>query len=169
MNLGFVAPELRKLDRLHTGALVLYLHEGETPLPDVRGLVDWRLCGTISRLIQLGRITGAADETVLLPAGHRLACDRLLLFGLGPQRPLDAGTMDDAIRRAFRTLARIRIHSVAIALPGRPFGGTDPAAAIESLLRVAPEEPELDEIILVEDAAGQRAINNSQDLEHKHA
>jgi hypothetical protein len=167
MNLGFVAPELRKLDRLHTGALVLYLHEGEVPLPDVRGLVDWRLCGTISRLIQLGRITGAADETVLLPVGRRLPCERLLLFGLGPLRPLEAGEIDAAIRRALRTLGRIRIHSTAIALPGRPFGGTDPAATIEALLRVSPEEPEIDEIILVEDLVGQRAINVSLDLEHK--
>jgi hypothetical protein len=168
MNLGFVAPELRKLDRLRTGALVLYLHEGEAPLPDVRGLIDWRLCGTLSRLLQLGRLTGTAGEATLLPVAHRLPCERLLLLGLGPRQPLDAGDLAAAIRRALHTLELMHVHSTAIALPGRPFGGTDPAAAIEALLQVAPEQPEIDEIILVEDLAGQRAINASRDLEHRH-
>ncbi len=167
MNLGFLAPDLRRLDRLHTGALVLYLHEHEVPLRDVRGLVDWRLCGTISRLIQGGRVTGAVDETVLMPVGHRLSCERLLLCGLGPLRPLDAEELSAAIRRTLRTLARIRVHSVAIALPGRPFGATDPATAIEALLRVAPEEPEIDEITLVEDTIGQRAMNALLDLQRR--
>ncbi|MBI5488318.1 MAG: peptidase M17 [Deltaproteobacteria bacterium] len=168
MDLGFVTPDLRKLDRLHVGALVLYLHEDEVPLPDVRGLVDWRLCGTLSRLIQLGRVTGAADEVVLLPVGHRMACERLLLFGLGPRRSLDDAALDDAVRRALRTLARMRVHSAAVALPGRPFGDTDPAAAIAALLRVAPEEPEVDEITLLEDTAGQHAVGTSVDLERRN-
>ena len=168
MNLGFVAPDLRKIVRLHVGALVLYLHEDEVPLPDVRGLVDWRLCGTLSRLVQLGKITGAEGEVVLLPVGHRMACERLVLMGLGPRRDLAADDLDDAVRRALRALARMRVHSAAVALPGRPFGQTDPADAIASLLRVAPEEPEVDEIILLEDAAGQRAIGASLDLERRN-
>jgi hypothetical protein len=168
MNLGFVAPDLRKLDRLHVGALVLYLQENEVPLPDVRGLVDWRLCGTLSRLVQLGKLTGADGEVVLLPVGHRMACERLVLMGLGPRRDLTSDDLDDAVRRALRALARMRVHSAAVALPGRPFGDTDPAAAIASLLRVAPEEAEVDEIILLEDAAGQRAIAASLDLERRN-
>jgi hypothetical protein len=167
MNLSFVAPELRRLDGLGTAALVLYLHETEVPLPDVRGLVDWRLCGRLSRLILEGRVKGAAGEVLLMPVGRRLACERLLLLGLGPPRRLDGESLAAEIRRALRTLASIRVHSAAIALPGRPFGATDPAAAIEALLRVASETPEIDELFLVEDAAGQKAMNAVLDLERR--
>jgi len=167
MNLGFVAPDLHRLDHLQTGALVLYLAQDETPLPDVRGLIDWRLCGTLSRLRQLGRLTGNAGETVLMPVGHRLACERLLILGLGPARALGPEALDEAVRHALHTLDRIRVHSAAVALPGRPFGATDPVAALEALLRVSPEEPEIDEITLVEDLKGQRAMNALLDLQRR--
>lgn len=167
MDLGFVAPDLRRLDRLQTGALVLYHREGDVPLPDVRGLVDWRLCGTLSRLVLQGRMTGAADETILMPVGHRLSCERLLVLGLGPPEPLETEALERHIRRALHVLARIRVHAATMVLPGRPFGGTDPVAAIEALLRASAEEPEVDEVVLVEDLAGQKAMDAILDVERR--
>ncbi len=167
MNLGFVVPELRHLDHVRVGALVLYLHEDEVPLPDVRGLVDWRLCGTLSRLVALGRLRGADGETTLMPVGHRLGCERLLVLGLGPRRTLSAEELAERIRRALRTLADIQVHSAAIALPGRPGGPTDPSAALEALLAVAPAVPELDEIVVIDDPAAQKAMNATLDLQRR--
>lgn len=167
MNLGFVAPDLRQLDRARAGALVLFLHEDEVPLPDIRGLVDWRLCGTLSRLVALGRLRGADGETTLMPVGHRLACERLLVLGLGPRRTLAAAELGAQVRRALRTLAGIRVHSAAIALPGRPGGPTDPVAALEELLAVAPDVPEVDEIVVVDDPMAQKAMNAALDLQRR--
>jgi hypothetical protein len=167
MNLGFVAPDLRQIDHLRVGALVLFLHEDEIPLPDVRGLVDWRLCGTLSRLVALGRLRGTDGETTLMPVGHRLGCDRLLVLGLGPRRALAPDELGERIRRALRTLAEIQVHSAAIALPGRPGGLTDPVAALEALLAVAPEVPELDEIVVIDDPPAQKTMNATLDLQRR--
>lgn len=167
MNLGFVAPDLRQLDHVRVGALVLFLHEEETPLPDVRGLVDWRLCGTLSRLVALGRLRGADGETTLMPVGHRLGCERLLVLGLGSRRPLTPDEMVAQARRALRTLAGIRVHSAAIALPGRPGGPADPVAALEALLAAAADVPEVDEIVVIDDPAAQKAMNAALDLQRR--
>jgi len=167
MNLGFIAPDLRQLDRARVGALVLFLHEDEVPLPDILGLVDWRLCGTLSRLVALGRLRGTDGETTLMPVGHRLACQRLLVFGLGPRRAMTVAELGAQLRRVLRTLAGIQVHSAAIALPGRPAGPTDPVAALEELLAAAAEVPEIDELVVVDDPAAQKAMNAVLDLRRR--
>jgi hypothetical protein len=158
VNLGFTLPEIRRLDRLPTDALALFLHQDEVPLPDVRGLVDWRLCGELSRLLRAGRLSGAAGETLLMPVRHRFPFERLLVFGLGPSRPLDSETLYLETRRALSTLARIRAHSVALVLPGRPFAGADPELAAQALLRAGAEVAGIDEIILIETLQGRNAM-----------
>lgn len=164
MRIGFVAPDLRRLDALRTDALALPLHEGEVPLPDLRGLIDWRLCGALSRLAIRGRLRGDDGETLLMPVGARFPFQRLLVFGLGPIRRLDPDEVAGATGRMLDTLARLRVHAAALALPGRPFGGGDPILAAETLLQLAPHFPDLDEITLVESTQAQRLIGTALDV-----
>src|SRR5829696_10536966 len=68
-------------------ALALGVFTDERPLRGAAGLCDWRLCGRLSRLLRSERLSGRADEVVMLPpARARLPFTRLMLFGMGEQR-----------------------------------------------------------------------------------
>ena len=59
-------------------------------------LVDWRLCGLLSDLARRGRLSGGAGEFTLVGCDERLACEGLLLRGLGARADFAA----DVFRRA---------------------------------------------------------------------
>ncbi len=160
MDVRFVPPDLRRLDTLKSEALSLPLFSDERPLRGALGLVDWRLCGQISRLILRGRVTGEAFEKVLVPARPKLPFDKLFLFGLGPREGFDEAVFEEATRRMLDTLSRARVRSSVWALPGRPFGSIAPVPAMERFLRLASAgaEREHDEITLIEDAEAQKEM-----------
>ena len=54
MEIAFVAPDLRRLDKLRNEALAAALFEGEWPLRGALRLLDWRVAGRISRVIMAG-------------------------------------------------------------------------------------------------------------------
>jgi hypothetical protein len=58
VDLRFSTPELRKLDLLGTEIIVSTIAVDERPPHGVTGLLDFRLAGRISRLIQAGFATG---------------------------------------------------------------------------------------------------------------
>ena len=64
--------------------LVIPVPADERPLRGEAGLVDWRVCGAISRQLADGFVAGKRGEAVLLPAPRPLRASRLLLMGLGP-------------------------------------------------------------------------------------
>lgn len=64
--------------------LVIPVPADERPLRGEAGLVDWRVCGAISRQLADGFVAGRRSEAVLLPAPRPLRASRLLLMGLGP-------------------------------------------------------------------------------------
>lgn len=167
MNIEFVAPDLRKLDGIHADALVLYLFENDAPLTAVAGLVDWRLCGALSRLLLSGRLTCRPGETLLMPTAGRFPFDRMLVMGLGPRRALHREEVAAEVRRAFEILRLLRTHSAALALPGRPQGETDPSTAIDTLLEAAAEPNEIDELVVVEEPAAQRVMTAYLDVGHR--
>ena len=167
MNIEFVTPDLRRLDRVHAGALVVHLFENDIPFDQLSALLDWRLCGALSRLVIAGRLTSHAGESLLLPTQGRFPFERLLLLGLGPRRALAREEVAGEVRRAFDVLRRMRTHSAAVALPGRPQEETDPSTAIDVLLEVATQPHELDELILVEEPQAQKVMNAYLDVGHR--
>ncbi len=80
-----VPAELRALDDLDDDVLALSVFSDERPLEGLTGLVDWRLCGGLSRWFLTGFASGALGERILYPLGRRLPHAQLLLFGLGPR------------------------------------------------------------------------------------
>ncbi|HEX2674873.1 MAG TPA: M17 family peptidase N-terminal domain-containing protein, partial [Polyangiaceae bacterium] len=83
MDLRFSTPELRKLDLLGTEIIVSTIASDERPPHGVTGLLDFRLAGRISRLIQAGFATGKVGEVLLIPGKPKLPFDKILLFGIG--------------------------------------------------------------------------------------
>ena len=99
-------------------ALCLFVAEDDRPLPGTAGYVDWRLCGALSRVLQGGLFTGVKNDWLLLPSDGKLAVPRIFVVGLGPRKALDAAALGEALGNAARVLAKAKVESVALELPG---------------------------------------------------
>lgn len=169
MHVHFAPPDLGSLDRLGCEALALPMFSDERPLQGVLGLVDWRMCGLLSRLLGQGRIAGSADEQVLLPGRPKLAMEKLFVFGLGATDELDPERVRGCIERMFAAFARARVRSAALTLPGRQQGYIDPASAIESLLAVVGAIEAHDEVIVLDGPEAQREMEAVIERERRRA
>jgi hypothetical protein len=158
VEVHFVVPDLRRLDVVRSEALAVGLFEDERPVRGPLGLVDWRLCGAVSRMLQSGRLRGVPGERLLLPVHRRLAFDKLFVFGLGPRDEFDGARFDRVVEDMLRTLAAARVREPAMALPGRSGGWISPADAMERFLVIARSYSEHDEVTLVEDMDAQRVM-----------
>lgn len=158
MELRFVAPDLRAIDGLRCEAIALPFFEDERPLRGAAGLIDWRLCGRLSRLLVRGQVRGGQGERVLVPARPRLTCDKLFLFGLGPRARFDETTFVAAIADVLDTLEGVRARTAMLALPGRSLELVTPERALELFLAATRDRTEHDELTLIEPPDAQRAM-----------
>lgn len=158
MDLRFTAPNLRKLDLLGTEVLVATLTADERPPQGVAGLVDWRLAGRLSRLLQSGFATGKSGEVLLVPGKPKLPFDKILLFGIGERTRFDEAAFQQAVEKILSTLEGLRARTAVVELPGRHFAGVAPERAANILLACAGNRREHDVWTLVEATDAQRAI-----------
>ncbi|MFW5925579.1 MAG: M17 family peptidase N-terminal domain-containing protein [Myxococcota bacterium] len=158
MEVRFVVPDLRRLDTLRAEALAVGVFEDERPVRGTLGLVDWRMCGAISRLLSSGRLRGEAGERLLLPARRRLPFEKLFLFGLGPRAAFGDGAFDAAVRDMFDTLTRAQIRAPVVALPGRTSAIVGPETAMERFLALGDQLDDHDEVTLIEDPEAQKVM-----------
>ena len=158
MDLRFTTPELRKLDLVGTEVIVSTLASDERPPHGVTGLLDFRLAGRISKLIQSGFATGRVGEVVLVPGKPKLPFDKLLLFGIGRQRDFNDPVFRAVLDKMLRTLEGLRARSAVVELPGRHFDAISPERAADILLESAGGQKEHDVWTLIEPLEAQRAI-----------
>jgi hypothetical protein len=158
MDVRFVLPDLRRLDKLRSEALAVGVYQDERPVRGAPGLVDWRLCGAISRMLQSGRLQGARRERLLVPPRRRLPFDKIFLFGLGPRDGFDTSVYESVVDDVLETLGRVRVRSPVLALPGRAGDRIAADDAMERFLAIAARHPEHDEVTLIEDAEAQRTM-----------
>jgi hypothetical protein len=165
MDLRFISPHLRRLDCVSTEVLAAATFQDERPPHGVAGLVDWRLCGRLSRLIQSGFVTGQLGEVVLLPGKPQLAFDKLLFFGAGPRTDFGERVYRTVVLKILTTLEGMRARTAVVELPGRHFDGMGPEQAAAILLELSVERTAHDVWTLVESAEAQRSI--TQQLVHE--
>ena len=131
--------------------IVALVPQDERPLRGDAGRVDWRLCGRISDQLSSGYVSGAAGETVLLPAGRPLRAARLLLVGVGPSRRLMQGRpLLRAMRVAADRLLSLRCPAALLAWPGSIDFAADASSLLRGLvhgLQTAPEDSVLHVIL----------------------
>lgn len=145
MTIKFLKTELHQIDHVSADTVALALFEEDRPPRGLAGLVDWRLCGRLSRLLASGQVTGRFRESVLLPSYGRLPCNRIFLLGLGKRVDFSPARARETSWAMAEALRKMRADSFVTSLPGSPMT-TLPARArmdvfLEELVRVfGPEE-----------------------------
>lgn len=88
--------------------------------------LDTALNGAITRLKDLGDLTGKFASTLALRGVTGLAASRLLLIGLGKPDELTAGRLDRALNTATRSISDKKDVRVAFAVPDGAIGSISP-------------------------------------------
>lgn len=158
MEFHFVTPHLRQLDNIGAELIACCVWEDERPLRGLAGLLDWRLCGRLSRLAKGGFLRGESGEVVFLPGRPRLAFEKVLVFGLGPTTAFTDGVFKEQIKGLLRALEGLNVRRAVVELPGRAASLVEPERAAEVVLECAGDSPAHDSWWLVEEAEGQRRI-----------
>lgn len=158
MELRFVPPELRRLDEAGTEVIVCGLFSDERPPHGALGLVDWRLAGGISHLIQKGWVTGREGESVMVPVRPKLPFDKAVLFGFGERGAFNELTCRRLTEQMLRVMERLCARNAVVELPGRHVDAIAPEQAADILLELAGGRPEHDVWTLIERSDDQKRI-----------
>jgi hypothetical protein len=148
--------DLARWDEAGRDCLVLPVFKDDRPLRGAAGLVDWRLCGRLSRLVKANRASADAGETLLLPAGRRLRFARILWFGLGDAKGYSDDRFMKDLRWILEVVTKAGITDWSIQPPGRASGLIGARRAAELILddKSLSDQP----LTLLEDPAGQKDI-----------
>jgi hypothetical protein len=159
VDVHFASPDLASLSELRTEALCLPFFLDERPLRGPSGLVDFRLCGRVSKLIAHGRMHGEVGEAVLMPVRPRMFAERLLWIGGGRVSDLSEERFRLLVHGVLSRLSDLKVRAAALSLPGRVRGRFSPADAIDWFLEEASAfGANLDELTLLEPEDAQRAM-----------
>mgnify|MGYP000423084757 CR=1 FL=1 len=137
MMFHLIKPDLHQIDSITIDTFALFLFEEDRPPRGLCGLVDWRLCGRISKMILEGKTSGRLRESVLTPAYGRLPCRRVVIFGLGSRHDFSLNRAREVSWFMCETLHKLRAPSFAISLPGSPVTKLSPRARMEIFLEEA--------------------------------
>jgi hypothetical protein len=153
----FVPVSSKSLDELQAEVIVLPFFSDERPLCGASGLIDWRLCGALSRKLIAGYLDGRFGEKGFVAAPAKLKSDALLLFGLGQSMAFDRTIAEEASREIAEALSNARVSTAAIALPGRSMELLSAIEAMQLWLGTSPGDA-LEEVTVVERPEEHRAL-----------
>jgi hypothetical protein len=122
------------IDRIAVDTACVALCADERPLQGAAGLLDWRLCGKLSRLVLAGNLTGQLGEKLLVHAGGRIAAGKLLVVGGGRAAAFHAPQVGVVLRETFDALRKMNVPTAAMPLPGASVAGLDPTAVVDQLV-----------------------------------
>jgi cytosol aminopeptidase family protein len=158
MELRFVTPDLRRLDEVASEVLACGVFADERPQHGAAGLVDWRLAGTVSRLIAEHFVTGRIGEVVMLPLRPKLPFDKALLFGLGTRDIFSDSVFREITAHMLTVMVGLCARTAVVELPGRHRSAIDAERATDILLELAGGRPEHDIWTLIEPTHDQKLI-----------
>lgn len=92
-------------DRLETQVVIAPLFENEKPLKGCQALLDWRLNGLVTYLMEQNSVVGKPGERILLNGGSKIAASWVLFVGVGVRK---APVLDQFERFLAETLAVCR-------------------------------------------------------------
>ena len=156
----FVSAAPQSLDELQTEIFVLPFFSDERPLRGAAGLIDWRLCGALSRKIMAGHLDGHFGEKALISAPKKLKSEGLLLVGLGASAAFDTCVAERACSLIAEALTNAKVSTAALALPGRSMGLLPALESMQLWLAASPRDGELEEVSIIESAEEHRALDS---------
>lgn len=107
----------KPVDQLDNEAVVLFSFENRSLIGKAAGLIDQRLNGVISQLIEEEKITGTYGERVLVASEGRIPASKILMLGLGTASSLMYERLGGAASTIFPTLMKIQVSTFAAFLP----------------------------------------------------
>lgn len=122
------------IDCLPVDTISVSFFSDERPLRGSAGLIDWRLCGAVSRTILEGRLEGAFGERLLIHTSNRLPASRVLVTGTGPLSEYGYDKLDQVLAGITNSLKGVKVPSIAMTLPGVALSGLDYASAAQRLV-----------------------------------
>jgi len=156
----FVSASQASLDELQTEIIVLPFFSDERPLCGAAGLIDWRLCGALSRKLMAGYLDGSLGEKALMSAPAKLKSESLLLVGLGPSTSFDSKVAGSACELIAEALTEAKVSTAALGLPGRSMGLLPALETMQLWLSASPRDSELEEISIIERAEEHRNLDS---------
>ena len=164
--ISFVAPDLRALGAAPADAIACGLYEDERPMRGVAGVLDWRLGGRLSKLLEDRYLTGKSGEVMLVPGTSRLPFAKVLLFGLGVRSAFDEHVFRAALLRYFDRFAGLSLETALLELPGRADDAIDAMRAAELLVELGGVS---DRLVLVERPADAARIAKRLEEQQRQA
>ncbi len=113
MDVNVLLHDIRTVD---TEAVAVGFFEDVRPLKGGAGVLDWLLCGALSRLVLDGRLRGAAGEVALLTSAGKCPAAKVFLVGLGTRGAQLPEGLRTAARAAAASLAGAGVLRAAVDL-----------------------------------------------------
>ena len=146
--------QVHMIEKLEADALIVGFHEDIRPLKGGAGVLDWLLCGALSRLIIQKKITGAVGDVALLTSKGKVPADKIFMIGLGPKAELSAASLRSALRTAAASAAGAGVaHAALDCFPQGSMPDDDALAAIRQGLAEGAGTHPIDFALLAPDAA----------------
>jgi hypothetical protein len=106
--------QMHTIDKIETDALIVGFHEDIRPLKGGAGVLDWLLCGALSRLVIQKKIRGAVGDVALLTSNGKVPADKIFLVGLGPRAGSSAESLRNAAKAAAESAAGAGVAHAAL-------------------------------------------------------
>lgn len=146
--------QVHMIEKLEVDALIVGFHEDIRPLKGGAGVLDWLLCGALSRLIIQKKITGAVGDVALLTSKGKVPADKIFMIGLGPKAELSAASLRSASRTAAASAAGAGVaHAALDCFPQGNMPDDDALVAIRQGLAEGAGTHPIDFALLAPDAA----------------
>jgi hypothetical protein len=160
ISYDFVSAAPQSLDELQSEIIVLPFFSDERPLCGAAGLIDWRLCGALSRKLLAGYLDGHFGEKALVTAPPKLKSEGLLLVGLGASTAFDTGVAERACILIAEALTEAKVSTAALALPGRSMGLLPALDILQLWLAASPSDAWLEDVSIIEPEEEHRTLES---------
>lgn len=168
MELRFVPLDLARIDQLRVEAVFLPFFSDERPLRGAAGLLDWRLCGALSALVEAGRSSGREGELTMLLGRARLPFDKVVLVGEGAWASFTPEVAGRVSAQILDAASALRLKGFACALPGRSRPSVRASEATRWFVDAAGSTA-FDEVIVLDEPEAQRAMAPIIEAERRRA
>ncbi len=139
---------------MRSDCIVLPLFENTLPTRGLLGMLDWRLCGTLSHWAAEHVLDFSPGQRTLIPLRPHINADALLLVGMGAVDHFDAELYQHTSALIWDTLEQCSWRSFACVLPGRSTEACiDVQSAVDTWVHHTPVTNTQHQCVIFEDSA----------------